>query len=94
MITGQQAAELGIANHVVADELLMETALNLAAKIAAKPPIAVKLIRRTVYQSQNIDLKTALDLVASHMGVVMMTQDHQEALAAFREKRPGNFQGR
>ena len=94
VITGQQAAELGIANHVVADELLMETALNLAAKIAAKPPIAVKLIRRTVYQSQNIDLKTALDLVASHMGVVMMTQDHQEALAAFREKRPGNFQGR
>ena len=93
-LTGQEAADLGIANHVVADELLMETAMKLAAKIAAKPPLAAQLIRRTVYQSQNVDLATALNLVASHMGVAMMTDDHQEALAAFREKRPGIYQGK
>ena len=93
-VTGQEAVDLGIANHVVADELLMDTVMNLAAKIAAKPPVAVQLIRRTVYQSQNIDLTTALNLVASQMGVAMLTQDHKEALAAFREKRPGNFQGK
>lgn len=93
-LTGQQAAELGIANHVVPDDALMDTTRNLAAKIAAKPPIAVRLIRHTVYESQRTDLATALDLVANHMGVAMLTQDHQEALAAFREKRPGNFQGK
>ncbi|MDD2818240.1 MAG: enoyl-CoA hydratase-related protein [Candidatus Nanopelagicales bacterium] len=93
-LTGQQAAELGIANHVVTDDALMDTTRNLAAKIAAKPPIAVRLIRHTVYESQRTDLATALDLVANHMGVAMLTQDHQEALAAFREKRPGNFQGK
>lgn len=93
-LTGQQAAELGIANHVVPDDALMDTTRNLAAKIAAKPPIAVRLIRHTVYESQRTDLATALDLVATHMGVAMLTQDHQEALAAFREKRPGNFQGK
>lgn len=93
-LTGQQAAELGIANHVVPDDALMDTTMNLAAKIAAKPPIAVRLIRHTVYESQRTDLATALDLVATHMGVAMLTQDHQEALAAFREKRPGNFQGK
>ena len=93
-VTGQEAVDLGIANHVVADELLMDTVMNLAAKIAAKPPVAVQLIRRTVYQSQNVDLTTALNLVASQMGVAMLTQDHKEALAAFREKRPGNFQGK
>jgi enoyl-CoA hydratase/carnithine racemase len=93
-VTGQEAADLGIANHVVADELLMDTAMNLAAKIAAKPPVAIQLIRRTVYQSQHVDLATALNLVASQMGVAMLTQDHKEALAAFREKRPGNFLGK
>ena len=93
-VTGQEAVDLGIANHVVADELLMDTVMNLAAKIAAKPPVAVQLIRHTVYQSQNVDLTTALNLVASQMGVAMLTQDHKEALAAFREKRPGNFQGK
>lgn len=93
-LTGQQAAELGIANHVVPDDALMDTTMNLAAKIAAKPPIAVRLIRHTVYESQRTDLATALDLVATHMGVAMLTQDHQEALAAFRENRPGNFQGK
>lgn len=93
-LTGQEAAELGIANHVVSDDALMDTTMTLAAKIASKPPMAVQLIRRTVYQSQNTDLKTALDLVASHMGVAMLTQDHLEALAAFREKRPGTYQGK
>ncbi len=93
-LTGQEAAELGIANHVVSDDALMDTTMTLAAKIASKPPMAVQLIRRTVYQSQNTDLKTALDLVASHMGVAMLTEDHQEALTAFREKRPGNYQGK
>ena len=93
-LTGQQAADLGIANHVVEDSALMETAMSLAAKIAAKPPVAVRLIRQTVYQSQNVDLTTALNLVASHMGVAMLTEDHQEVLAAFREKRTGNFQGK
>ncbi len=92
-LTGQQAADLGIANHVVPDDSLMDATMKLAATIAAKPPIAVKLIRHTVYESQGTDLATALDLVATHMSVAMLTQDHQEALAAFREKRPGNFQG-
>jgi len=93
-VTGAQAVALGMANTVVPDSELMDYTQALAERIAAKAPIAVKLIRRSVYQSQDVDLRTALDLVASHMGVIMTTNDHKEALAAFREKRPGNFLGK
>jgi len=93
-VTGAQAAALGMANTVVPDSELVDYTQALAERIAAKAPIAVKLIRRSVYQSQDVDLRTALDLVASHMGVIMTTNDHKEALAAFREKRPGNFLGK
>ncbi len=92
-VTGEQAVALGMANTVVPDGELMDYTQALAERIAAKAPIAVKLIRRSVYQSQDVDLRTALDLVASHMGVIMTTKDHQEALTAFREKRLGNFVG-
>ncbi|MDD2857133.1 MAG: enoyl-CoA hydratase-related protein [Candidatus Nanopelagicales bacterium] len=93
-VSGTEAAALGLANHVVADDEVLPFTVALAERIAAQPPISVKLIRRTVYQSQDIDLRTSLDLIASHMGVIMTTDDHQEALAAFREKRPGTFTGK
>ncbi|CAB4907237.1 MAG: enoyl-CoA hydratase [Actinobacteria bacterium] len=93
-VTGVEAVALGIANTVVPDEELMQYTQALAERIAAKAPIAVKLIRRSVYQSQDVDLRTSLDLIASHMGVIMTTQDHKEAMAAFREKRAGVFVGK
>ncbi|MFA7323552.1 MAG: enoyl-CoA hydratase-related protein [Candidatus Nanopelagicales bacterium] len=93
-VTGAEAERMGMVNAVLPDENLVSHVQALAERIAAQPPLSVRLIKRAAYQSQNTDLRTALDLVASHMGVIMTTQDHHEALAAFREKRPGNFQGR
>ena len=93
-VTGAEAKELGFVNTVVPDAELLAHAQDLAERIARQAPLAVSLIKRTVYQSADIDLRTALDLVASHMGVIMTTHDHQEALAALRENRPGAFQGK
>jgi len=89
-----EAAEIGLVNHVVSDSELLSYTQSLAQRIAEQSPLAIKLIKRTVYQSQNTDLRTSLDLVASHMGVIMTTNDHQEALSARRELRAGNFTGR
>jgi len=93
-VTGREALDLGFVNTVVPDAGLLAHTQALAERIAQQPPLAVSLIKRTVYQSQDIDLRTALDLVASHMGVIMTTQDHQEALSALREKRQGTFEGK
>ena len=47
-----------------------------------------------MYQSARTDLRTSLDLISSHQAIVQSTEDSAEALAAFREKRRPNFQGR
>jgi enoyl-CoA hydratase/carnithine racemase len=93
-IDGEEAARLGIANHVVDDADLPGFTARLARKIADAPPIAVRMIKRAVYQSARADLRTALDLISSHMAVVTSTEDSAEAYAAFREKRPGTYAGR
>jgi enoyl-CoA hydratase/carnithine racemase len=93
-VDGETAASLGIANHVVADAELPSFVAALARRIAAAPPIAVRMIKRAVYQSARSDLRTALDLISSHMAVVTSTQDSAEAYAAFREQRPGKYLGR
>ncbi|GAB2996755.1 enoyl-CoA hydratase/isomerase family protein [Amycolatopsis acidiphila] len=92
-IDAEEAARLGIANHVVDDDELPAAVTRLARKLADAPPIAVRTIKRAVYQSARSDLRTALDLISSHMAVVTSTQDSAEALAAFREQRPGSYAG-
>jgi enoyl-CoA hydratase/carnithine racemase len=93
-IDAEEAGRLGIANHVVDDADLADAVATLARKIADGPPVAIRTIKRAVYQSARSDLRTALDLISSHMAVVTSTEDSAEALAAFREKRPGRFVGR
>jgi enoyl-CoA hydratase/carnithine racemase len=92
-IGAEEAARIGIANHVVDDDDLIAATTRLARKLADAPPVAVRTIKRAVYQSARADLRTALDLISSHMSVVTSTQDSAEALAAFREKRPGRYVG-
>jgi enoyl-CoA hydratase/carnithine racemase len=92
-IDAEEAGRLGIANHVVDDADLAGAVHTLARKIADGPPVAIRTIKRAVYQSARSDLRTALDLISSHMAVVTSTQDSAEALAAFREKRPPTFVG-
>jgi enoyl-CoA hydratase/carnithine racemase len=93
-IDAEEAGRLGIANHVVDDADLAGAVMTLARKIADGPPVAIRTIKRAVYQSARSDLRTALDLISSHMAVVTSTEDSAEALAAFREKRPGRYVGR
>lgn len=94
VVTADQAAEIGLVNSVHDSEELMDATYALARRIAAAPPVAVRMIKRTAYQSQRLDLRTSLDLISSHMGVVRTTDDSVEAYRAFSEKRVGEFVGR
>lgn len=93
-IDGEEAERIGVVNRVYEDEHLMDETRKFAERIAVGPPIVTRMIKRAVYQSARSDLRTSLDLISSHMGIVQSTQDSQEALRAFQEKRPPKFTGR
>jgi enoyl-CoA hydratase/carnithine racemase len=93
-IEAPQALELGIVNRVVPAAKLAEETYALARRIADGPQIPIRMIKRLVYQSMRLDLRTHLDLVSSHMAVVRDTEDHKEGVQAFKDKRAPKFQGR
>ncbi|MGI5269427.1 enoyl-CoA hydratase/isomerase family protein [Nonomuraea sp. CA-218870] len=93
-VDADEALRLGIVNRVYDDEALMAETMEFARGIAAKPPIAISMIKRAVYQSARADLRTSLDLISSHMAIVQATDDYAEAMTAFREKRPGRYRNR
>ncbi|WP_328867149.1 enoyl-CoA hydratase/isomerase family protein [Streptomyces sp. NBC_00304] len=93
-VGADEALRIGLADEVYEDEDLMDEVYAFAARLAARPPVAVRTIKRAVRQGARHDLRTALDLISSHMAVITSTQDSQEAFAAFQEKRPGVFTGR
>jgi enoyl-CoA hydratase/carnithine racemase len=94
MITAQRAEQLGMVNSVHEPGDLLNATYALAARLAAGPQIALRMIKRTAYQSQRTDFRTSLDLISSHMGIVRSTADSLEAYRAFAEKRPPVFSGR
>jgi enoyl-CoA hydratase/carnithine racemase len=92
-IDSAEADRIGLVNRVVDDDQLAGTVETLARKIAMAPPVAIRMIKRTTYQSLRLDLRTSLDLISSHTGVVGLMQDSAEAMTAFRQKRNGTYTG-
>lgn len=93
-IDAAEAHRIGLVNRVYDDADLMPETVEFAQRLAAHAPVAISMIRQTVYQSAQMGLRASLDLVSSHMAVVQSTDDYAEAQAAFRERRPARFTGR
>ncbi|MGB3289425.1 MAG: enoyl-CoA hydratase-related protein [Burkholderiaceae bacterium] len=93
-VDAHEAERIGMVNKVVADDKLMDETYDMAGKIAAGPPLAIGMMKKSVYQGASMELRTHLEQTSSHMAVLFATEDHQEALNAFREKRTPEFKGR
>lgn len=74
--------------------LVLMCDLPFAPRLAAGPPIQLRLPKKLVCQSLRTDLRTSLELVSSHMAVVPSTDDYREAIQAYHYKRKPRFQGR
>ena len=94
MIEAAEAKEWGLVNHVVPPEELLETAIAMARKIAAFPPVSIRLNKRLMKQSSQLALADCLELSAAFQAMAQNTADQQEAVAALIGKRPPVYQGR
>lgn len=89
-----QAKELGLVTEVVPDAELMTTAKMWAEKLAAGPPIAIRITKRMMYKQQTMDLENALEDAALSVMITNYTDDVKEGTQAFHEKRKPDFKGR
>jgi enoyl-CoA hydratase/carnithine racemase len=87
MISADEALRLGLFNRVVDDQRLMDETLSLAARIAAKPPLAVGLAKQALRQGLGSGLSEALDRERNNQLLLFKSADARAAMRAFLEKR-------
>jgi enoyl-CoA hydratase/carnithine racemase len=93
-LDAQEALRLGIVSRVVEPEVLQAESLCLAERIAAGPPVAIRLAKESMYRGLQGSLRDALAREAAALNVCMETEDAQEGIQAFFEKRVPVFKGR
>lgn len=93
-ISAEKAQSLGLISEVTIPERSLERATELARKIATKPPIAVKLAKESLLKAYETTLESGLNLERKSFTLLAATQDRNEGIAAFMEKRKPNFTGK
>ncbi|PZQ22646.1 MAG: enoyl-CoA hydratase [Sphingopyxis macrogoltabida] len=86
-VSAEEAERLGMVNAVFDDEGFLDSVYAVARRMARGTPLASRLIKRAIYQSLGTDLRTSLDLVSSHYGIVTATDDHKAAVRRFIGKQ-------
>jgi enoyl-CoA hydratase/carnithine racemase len=93
VIDAATAKEIGLVSRVVPHEELMPTALGLARRIAANPPLAVRQLKAGLRRALDPDWNELGIWVSSTLGQLFTTDDHREGVRAFLEKRTPVFTG-
>src|SRR6185295_15265094 len=86
MVPAKKAAEYGLVNRVIAPDEVMDAALDLAAKIAGKPPTTLTIGKETFYRQIDMPLAKAYELAAEVMVQNMLHAEAEEGICAFLEK--------
>lgn len=87
MIGAVEAERLGLVNKVVATDKLEEETYLFAKKLADKSPIAMQLGKKSFYKMEDLDFKSAMELTDNHFAALCTTDDAQEGIDAFLNKR-------
>ena len=92
-LPAEKALEWGLVNRLVDDEQLMDEAMSIAGKLAAGP-MSLGLIRRAYWASYNNSYAEQFQLEANLQAAAFASEDNQEGVQAFLEKRQAKFKGK
>lgn len=92
-IDAQLACQWGLVSEVVSGEALLPRAIELLSMIIHNGPIAVHAVQQVIDQGADLPLNEALALEALHFSLTCASEDKQEGVQAFLEKRPAHFKG-
>ena len=93
MISAEQALQHGIISQRCPSALTVQYAIELAAKLAKQAPLAIRVIKQSLKAIHEVTLSQGLKLERQHFVWLAATQDRQEGINAFLEKRKPEFRG-
>ena len=93
-LSAEEARELGLVARVVAQEAWLEEAKGVAAEIAAKSPVSVRLAKEAIDYAFEAPLSAGVDFERRSFYLARASEDADEGLSAFVEKRKPKFKGR
>jgi enoyl-CoA hydratase/carnithine racemase len=92
-IDAATALAWGLVSKVVPAEQLMDEARALAARICRQPPDVLRMTKRLMREGQTAGFDTVMEMSAAMQSLAHLTADHREAVAAFFDKRQGEYKG-
>ena len=94
MVKAEEAYSMGLVSQVTEDQDTLPTAVKMAQSLAKMPPIALQQIKEVALMSEDVPLNAGLALERKSFQLLFSTEDKNEGVNAFIEKRKPNYQGK